>query len=357
MSRSLVAHARLFSLCWISALCVTSAVFAADGAPATITKLNDKGQKIESGGFPNSFVMTETVDGIEFTVDDARSQNRLTLKYRTYVVEYKESGSVDFARAKAFQDAGSAEKAFDSYSKAATSAKYQWVKEESLVHGASAGVQAKKFDEALALVATLEKDSPRSVHLDRALMVRGQAQFAKGDAAGAAKTYATLTAMAKDWGESAAIYGAQGQASLLAANKQYAEAADILSKLLLRIDTVKYKDQFGNLMLDLAENQRAAGKPADALTTLQAVVYREVEGLVQARAHLAWGSILAARPDAVSLAAAFDQLALASVTKGADQATLVAAKALALTVGEKLAKDPAVSAADKAEYKRSLAFF
>lgn len=351
MSRSLLAHA------WLLCLCVSIAAVAAESAPAVITKLNDKGQKVETGGFPDAYVVTESVDGIEFTVDDPKSQNRLTLKYRTYDVEYKDSGSVDYMRAKLAEEASAPDKALDGYSKAASSAKYQWVKEKSLVRGAVAAVQAKKFDEALALVATLEKDAPRSVHLDHALMVRGQAQFAKGDAASAAKTYASLNAMAKDWGDSAALLGAQGQAGLLASNKQYAEAADVLSKLLLRIDPAKAKDEYVSLMLDLAENQRAAGKPADALTTLQAVAYRDVDGALQARAHLAWGNILATKTDAVSLAAAFDQAALASVCKGADQATLVAAKALALAVGDKLAKDPAVSAADKAEYKRSLTLF
>jgi len=335
-----------------------TAALAADGAPATIAKLNDKGLKIESGGFPNSFVAIESVDGIEFAVDDARSQNRLTLKYRTYEVEYKDSGSVDYMRAKAGEEAAaSADKTYEAYVKAAGSAKYQWVKEVSLVRGATAAVQAKKFDEALALIATLEKDAPRSVHLDHGLMMRGQAQIGKGDAAGAAKTFASLSAMAKDWGESAAILGAQGQASLLAGTKQFAEAADVLAKLLLRIDPNKAKDQYVSLMLDLAENQRAAGKATDALTTLQAVAYRDVDGSLQSRAHLAWGRILAEKTDAVSLAAAFDQAALASSIKGTDQATLVAAKALALAVGDKLAKDPAVSAADKAEYKRTLALF
>lgn len=353
MSHPLVMPTWWLSLC----LAVSSVAFAADSAPAVITKLNDKGQKVETGGFPDSFVTTESVDGIEFTVDDPKSQNRLTLKYRTYQVDYKDSGSVDYMRAELAEEAGTSDKAFEGFSKSASSAKYQWVKERSLVRGANAALQAKKFDEALAFVATLEKEAPRSVHLDHALKVRGQAQVAKGDAAGAAKTYASLGAMAKDWGDSAAILGAQGQASLLAANKQYAEAADVLGKLMLRIDPAKAKDEYVSLMLDLAENQRAAGKPAEALTTLQAVVYRDVDGALRARAHLAWGNILATKPDAASQAAAFDQAALASVCKGADLTTLIAAKALAVLVGDKLAKDPSVSAADKADYKRALTSF
>ncbi len=351
MSRSLVVCS------WMLSLCLSTVAFAADSAPAVITKLNDKGQKVETGGFPDAFVTTESVDGIEFTVDDAKSQNHLTLKYHTYEVDYKDSGSVEYMRAKLAEEAGTFDKSYEGYAKAASSAKYQWVKEDSLVRAASAALQAKKFDEALACVATLEKDSPRSVHLDRALSVRGQAQIAKGDAAAAAKTFTSLSAMAKDWGESAALWGAQGQASLLAANKQYAEAVDVLNKLISRIDANKAKDAYVGLMLDLAENQRAAGKPDDAATSLRAVLYREVDGALQARAHLALAQLLATKPDATSLAAAFDQAVMATVIKGAEPMVLAAAKTLGLNVADKLAKDPTVSAADKAEYKRSLSFF
>ncbi len=342
---------------WMLSLCLAVVAPAAESAPAVITKLNDKGQKVENGGFSDAFVATESVDGIEFTVDDPKSQSRLSLKSRTYEVEYKDSGNVDYMRARLAEEAGTFDKAYESYVKSAGSAKYQWVKEDALARAADSALHAKKFDEALTAVAALEKEFPRSVRLDRAMSVRGQAQVAKGDAAAAAKTFASLSAMAKEWGESAALWGAQGQASLLAANKQYAEAAEVISKLLLRIDASKAKDSYVGLVLDLAENQRAAGKPDDAVTSLRGVLYREVEGSLQARAHLALAQILAAKPDAASLAAAFDQAALAAVIKGAEPTVVSAAKTVALAVTDKLAKDPAVSAADKAEYKRSLPFF
>lgn len=351
MSRPLVICA------WMLSLCLGTAVFAADSAPAVITKLNDKGQKVETAGFPDAFVVSESVDGIEFTVDDAKSQNHLTLKYHTYEVEYKDSGSVDYMRGKLTEEAGTSDKAYENFVKAAGSAKFQWVKEDSLVRAAGAALQIKKLDEALACIATLEKDSPRSVHLDRALSYRGQAQAAKGDAAGAAKTFATLSSMAKEWGESASLWGAQGQAGLLAANKQYAEAADVLSKIIARIDANKAKDAYVGLVLDLAANQRVAGKVDDAVASLRTVLYRDVDGALQARGHLALAQILATKPDAASWAAAFDQAVMATVGKGAGPEVLTAAKTLGLSVADKLAKDPAVSAADKAEYKRSLSFF
>jgi tetratricopeptide (TPR) repeat protein len=338
-------------------MCLAMVAPAAESAPAVISKLNDKGQKVENGGFSEAFVATESVDGIEFTVDDPKSLNRLSLKFRSYDVEYNYNELVDYRRARMAEEAGTFDKAYEAYVKAVGSAKYQWVKEDALVRAAGTALQANKFNEALTAVAALEKEFPRSVRLDRALSVRGQAQVATGDAASAAKTFATLSAMAKEWGESAALWGAQGQAGLLAANKQYTEAAEVISKILTRMDPNKAKKLYVGLVLELAENQRAAGKPDDAVTSLRGVLYREVEGSLQARAHLALAQILATKPDAASLAAAFDQAALASVIKGAEPTVVSAAKTVALAVTDKLAKDPAVSAADKAEYQRSLSFF
>ncbi len=330
---------------------------AADGAPAVINKLNDKGQKSEVAGFPNAFVFVESVDGIEFVVDDARSPNRLSLKFRTYDVEYKDVSSADFIRAKTAEEAGTPDKAYEAYAKAAAGAKYAWVKEEALFRGATVALSAKKFDEAIALTATLEKDAPRSLLLARALMVRGQAQAAKGDPAAATKTFATVSGMNKNWGDAAAILGAQGQAGVLAANKQFSEAADVLAKVLSSMDVTKSKSEYVNAAIDLADYQHAAGKADAAVTTLQGVAYLDVEAKAQARAHLSWAKALAERSEAAGLAAAFDQAAIAATTKGADPATLAAAKALAATVADKLSKDPTVSATDKAEYKRTITLF
>ena len=105
---------------------------------------------------------------------------------------------------------------------------------------------------------------------------------------------------------------------------------------------------------DLATAQRAAGKADDALKTIQAFVWHDIQPAHQAKLHVLWGMILV---DQGSLPAAFDQAAIAAVIKGSEPATIAAAKALAQAVNDKLSKDPSVSAADKAEFKRSLSLF
>lgn len=340
------------------ALCVSvsALLVAAEPAPAVIRTIAE-GEKGKSNSFDKTFVFHESVDGIDFAVDDPKSANKLNLKYGTYTVEYGVPDSIDYMKAKVLEEAGTLDKALEAYQRAAIGSKMEWVKEDSQLRGAQAAVQLKKYDDALALVAALEKDAARSTRLAKALLVRGQAQIAKGDAAGATKTFTALTAMAKEWGPDAAIFGARGQAGLLSADKKFAEAADVLAKLLARIDAVKQHDEVGGLVLALAAAQRDAGKPADALITIQAYVWKDIDADQQAQLHVLWGTILAQQGDAASLTAAYDQAALANVTKGASAATLAAAKALAISVNDKLAKDATVSAADKAEFKRTLSFF
>ena len=326
---------------------------AADAAPAVIRTSPDATGK--SNSFDKAFVTHESVDGIEFTVDDPHNTSKLTLKFGTYTVEYGDPVNIDFMKAKVLEEAGQNDKALEGYQRAVVGAKLEWVKEQSQLHGGQLAMLLKKHDEALTLIAALEKDNARSVLLAKALLVRGRALIAKGDAAGATKTFTTLTSMAKDWGPDAAIYGALGQADLLSADKKFAEAADVLSKLLTRVDAVKQHDEIGGLALALATAQRSAGKPADALATIQLFIWKDLDPTQQANLHVLWGTILAQQGDTASLTAAFDQAALAACVKGAEAPALRAAKALGQAVHDKLAKDPAVSAADKAEFKRMLA--
>ena len=337
-------------------LCLAAALCAADPAPAVITKLSDK-PGATGNSFETAFVLTDSVDGIQFVVEDAKSQNTLTLKYGTYTVVYGDPNSVDYLRGKNLEEAGDFAKAAETYRRAAGNAKYAWVKEQSLLRGTQSALQAKQLDTAIELSSILEKEAPRSVELDDALLLRGQAQIAKGDTAGAGKTFATLAAMAKDWGESAAVLGARGQASVLIADKKFAEAADVLTKLLARIGEGKNTPELAILRLDLAEALVAAGKGDEALKLLPEIAYRDVGGNLQARAHLLWARIQATKADTAALLDAFDHAALADATKGAETATLTEARQIAAAIVDKLAKDPAVSAADKAEYKKNLGNF
>lgn len=332
-----------------------SAVFAADPAPAVIRTMPDGNGK--SNAFEKAFIVHESVDGIDFTVDDPRSANTLNLKYGTYTVEYGDPVNIDFMKARAQEESNQFDKALESYQRATVAAKLEWVKEDSQLHGAQLALKLKKHDEALALIAGLEKDNPRSVRLAKALLIRGQTQAAKGDSAGAGKTFAALSTMAKEWGTDAAIFGAVGQADLLSVDKKYSEAADILSKLLTRVDAGKNRDEIGGLALALATAQNNGGKAADALVTVQAYVWKDIEATQQAQLHLLWGTILAQKGDTASLTAGFDQAALAATKRGAEASVIAAAKVLALSINNKLSKDPAVTAPNKAEFKRMLGLF
>jgi predicted negative regulator of RcsB-dependent stress response len=352
----IVASARRCLFLSVLVACAGS-LLAADLAPAQIFKLNDKGVRTEAGAFATAFVAKETIDEIDFVVDDPNSPNHLTLKRGSYQVEYGDPANIDFMRGRNADEAGDVAKAFETYGKAAATARLDWVKQLALYRAAQSALTLKKFDDALGFVATLEKDSPRSQWLDDALLIRGQAQAAKGDNAGAAKTYATLTGMAAEWGEAAAIFGARGQAGIAAANKQPGEAAALLSSLVARVGKSAQAEDLAPLVLELAENQRAAGKPDDAIASLQGILYRDMSGSLQARAHHLQARILAEKGGTAALLQAFDQAAIAGALKGADPATLTANRQLAIGIVDKLGKDPAVSAADKAEYKRSLSTF
>ena len=332
-------------------------LFAADMAPAQIFKINDKGVRTEAGSFANAFVATETIDEIDFVVDDPKSPNHLTLKRGSYQVEYGDPANIDFMRGRNADEAGDVAKAFETYGKAATSARLAWVKELSLYRAAQSAMTLKKLDEALAFVATLEKESPRSQWLDDALLIRGQAQATKGDNAGAAKTYQTLTGMAAEWGEAAAIFGARGQAGIAAANKKYDEAATLLTGIVARVGKSAQPDDLAPLVLELAENQRAAGKIDDAIASLTRIIYRDMANQLQSRAHHLLAKYLMEKGGTAALIQAFDQAAIAGALKGAEPATLTANRQLAISIVDKLGKDPAVSAADKAEYKRSIPSF
>ena len=335
--------------------CSLSDARAAEAAPAVIRTMPDGNGK--SNSFDKAFVIHESVDGIDFSVEDAHSGTSLNLKAGTYTVEYGDPVNIDYMKAKVLEETGQQDKALEGYQRASVAAKLEWVKEESQLRGAQLAFQLKKYDDALAFITGLEKDNPRSVRLAKALSVRGRTQAAKGDAAGAAKTFALLATMAKEWGTDAAIFGAVGQASLLSADKKYTEAADVLSKLLTRIDAAKDRNEIGGLALALATAQNNGGKAVDALVTIQAYVWKDIDATQQAQLHVLWGTILAQKGDVAALTAGFDQAALAATTRGADSNVLAAAKTLALAIHDKLNKDPAVTAPNKAEFKRMLGSF
>jgi hypothetical protein len=321
-------------------LATLAALMAAEPAPAVITKLNDKGEP--GTAFEEAFVTSETVDGLEFLVEDPKEGNKLTLKRGTYRIDYDRTKDIDFLRGDGQEDPA---KAIAFFEKAVAANRFQWAKEDSLVALARLNLAAKAYDAVIAAADQLAKDAPRSLRLDDILVLKGQAQQAKGDAAGAKATYAALGGMAKEWGAESALQGTLGAAALLADEKKFAEAAALVEPLL---KGPLEEDQFGSLALRVAQYHQAAGKADAALAILAKAAY--APGSAAAEAHLRWARILADRPG--SLADAFDHAAIAATLKGAPGPVTDQARALVRTLVDKLQKDPALTDQQKLEYRQ-----
>lgn len=329
----------LLRLCSLT-LATLAAVMAAEPAPAVITKLNDKGEP--GTAFEEAFVVNETVDGLEFLVEDPKEGNKLTLKRGSYRIEYNRTKDIDFLRGEGQDDPA---KAAAFYEKAVAANRFQWAKEDGLVALARLNLTRKQYDAAIAAADQLAKEAPRSVRLDDILAIKGQAQQAKGDTAGAKATFTALSGMAKEWGPESAIQGTLGAANLLAEEKKYAEAAALVEPLLNdKLDEA----QFGTLALGVAQYHQAADKLDAALAILAKVAY--APGTAAAEAHLRWALILADRPG--SVAEAFDHAAIAATLKGAPSPVTDQARKLIRTLVDKLQKDPALTEAQKLEYRQ-----
>lgn len=330
----------------ISSLTLAAAIalMASEPAPAVISKVTDKGEVTTS--FETSFVTAESVDGIEFLVDDPKAGNKLSMKRGGYRVVYDQRKDIDFLRGQGAEN-DDAEKAIGYYAKAVAANRYDWVKEESLVAIARLNLAKKKYDDAIAAADQLMKEVPRSLRLDDILAIKGRAQQAKGDAAGAKVTFGTLAGMAKEWGDGAAALGAFGLASLLSDEKKPAEAAAALEPVLLRLTTAANSEQYGQVALALAGYQEAAGKTDQALATLAKTAY--APGPNAAEAQLRWARLLTDKGATVE---AFDHAAIVITLKGAPDAAVAQARALVRTLVDKLQKDPGLTDQQKLEYRQ-----
>ncbi len=328
-------------------LALVAAALAVEPAPAVITKLNEKGEPGTS--FEETFVVSESLDGIEFLVDDPKGNNKLSLKRGSYRVTYDQTKDIDFLRADRQEAEGKIEAALPFYEKAAAGNRYFWSREEGLVGVARTSLALKKPEGAIAAADQLAKDVPRSLHLDDILALKGQAQQAKGDAAGAKATYSLLVGMTKEWGDNALIQGSIGLAGLLADEKKPAEAAAVLTPVLARLDAAKNPEMYGTVGLTLAQHHVAAGKNADAIAVLSRLAYGPVS--VSAEANLRWAKLLADQP--ATLEEAFDHAAVAATLKGAPAGVNDQARALARSIIEKLQKAPGLSEPQKLEYRKA----
>jgi len=329
----------LLRLCSLT-LATLTAMMAAEPAPAVITKVNDQG---EAGtAFEAAFVTNETVDGLEFLVDDPREGNKLTLKRGSYRIEYDRTKDIDFLRGESQEDPA---KALGFFEKSVAANRFQWAKEDGLVALARLNLGRKQYDAAIAAADRLLKEAPRSLRLDDILALKGKAQQGKGDLAGAKATYTTLSGMAREWGPEAALQGTLGTAAILAGDKKYGEAAVLLEPLLNRSLS---DEAYGNLALEIAQYHQAAGKTDAALSTLNRAAY--APGPTAAEAHLRRAKILADRPG--SLTEAFDHAAIAVTLKGAPAPVTDQARALLRTLVDRLQKEPALTDQQKLEYRQ-----
>ncbi len=322
---------------------------AAEPAPAVITKL--VAGSGEGSAFPKAFVLGETLEGIEFTVDDPRSQSKLSLKRGSYAVEYRQDVDTSFLTGLNRQNDGKLDAAYTAYSKALKESVYPWVREESALRAAEVAVALKKPAEALAALGELEKIAPQSKHLPAALLLKGEVLLGTGDSAAAKVVFGELKSKGKAWGFAAEIAGVRGEASLARAAKDPASAAEILKPLFARLDPATQAADFGQVGGELAADLASAGKTAEAIAVYTRTAYGASDPTAQARAHLGWAMQLAKDADTKSLERAFDRAATACLVKGADDSVTGSARTLALQLASKLDKAADLSAEDKREYR------
>ncbi len=332
--------------------------WTAEPAPAVVrrvevgAKMDDKANA--KNAFSSAFVLNESLDGIEFLVDDPKGTNKLSFKRGTYAVEYDLTKDIDLLTGINARDAGNWEKSAAALAKAVTANRLNVLSSEwALRYGAESLMRAGKLDEALATVAQLEKTAPRSLLLVETLVVKGQVLQAKGDIPGATKVYADLVARAKDFGNTARVRGLRGQATLHTAAKQPVEAAKLLASLLATLDAAKDGNDYADTALELLNAQIAAGQSGAALATASTIAYQMSEPSDLAQVQLLWAKLLSDQSATASQLEAFDHAAMAAGVKNVPQATYSAAVNLARSLSEKLQKDASLSAQDKLELRKS----
>lgn len=334
----------------LACVLAVAAVWAVDEpAPAVVTKLAVGGG--EGNSFAKAFVVSESLDGIEFAVDDPRSPNKLSIKRGAYSVEYKQEVDTNYLIGTTRQGEGKLDKAYEAFSKAMKDSSYRWVREDSAMRAAETAVALKQPDNAIAAIELLEKEAPRSLYLTVATLMKGNILVAKGDSAGASKVFAALKAKEKDWGFSAVVAGTRGEASLARAGKDYEAAAKALTPIFAKLDPATNSADFGQVGVELAGDLAAGGKTDEAIAAWTRTAFGAEDPTLQARAQLGWAQLLAAGAGTKALIAAFDRAAVAALVKGADGAVTGQARTLAIQLQGKLDKAADVPAQDKLEYR------
>ncbi|MBA3707531.1 MAG: hypothetical protein H0W83_01775 [Planctomycetes bacterium] len=288
---------------------ISSAALAVEPAPATVTST-------KAGGIGNNGLVTsETIDGgIKFTTGEGAESS---FAHNTYEVVYKPpADDVDYLKAERAMTAKDYAKAIESYRASAAKSKFDWVRQSSAVSVALCAQALKKPEDGIAAIQGLEKDYPKSVRLPEALLIKARLLADKGDKAEAVKVLTALAGHDKDWGLKEASKGATGLGEILVADQKFADAVALLSPWLAKI--AKFPNDFATIGLLLGQAQAGSSAVPAALDTYRAVAFSAADPSLQARAHIEWSKLLAAKTTLPDLMASFDHAAIAALIKGVD---------------------------------------
>jgi hypothetical protein len=301
----------------------------------------------------NAWVDRETMEGVFFFLGDPKSDKKVagTRKRGQYTrVDYiGEGDDPNYLRALALMRDNKPD-APDFFRKAAGTAKWQWVVEDSYVRAANGYARAKKSDDALAVLKEYTDKFPQSVRMAEVVQLRAGLLLAKGDKAGATKDYAEMEKQGPAWGPDTWQNGVIGQRDVLVADKKYAEAVEFLTARWAKVKPEAEGDAFAAIGLAIADDLKAGGKGAEGAATLKRLYLAPLSSEVQAKARLRHARILAEANDTKGNLAAFDQAAIAALL-GADDETQAAAVKLAKELVQRIDKDQTVSNEDRKEYR------
>ncbi len=343
-----------FARCALLMLAMVSLSAASEPAPATITTTEGK-------SFEKAFVVSESMDGIAWVIDDPRSTAKFEKKAGQYSVEYKQSRNTSLLKG----DNASGkdpEGAIVSYTQALAECKYDWEREHAYVGIARAAEVSKKYDDGIQAIQGLEKEFPKSLRLPEATYLKGRLLVLKGDKDGALKVMQGLRGHDKDWGVGAGALGVLGIGELLSADTKFKEAATELAGWFpAKINPATNPDEFARIGLALAQYELKSGGEANAIVDFRTVAFSPCSPDQQARAHLGWARLLADQAVPASQLSAFDHAAIAASLKGQnDPSTRTEAVRLATGLVAKIKEQGANDNAKNAlqiEYKTYLSRF
>mgnify|MGYP001619608327 CR=1 FL=1 len=304
----------------------------------------------------NVWIIEETVDGLKLTLTDQADGPQSAIKRGKYErVDYRNPEEITWLQGDGLSAKGKFEDAAAKFTEAAANGRTWYTRESGFLRAAECWVKAGKGDQALKALEGLKAAFPKNVHQGEALYWQGGALAKKGDRPGALKIFNEL-AKRSDLGLEAVALGALGQAEQLAADKQFAEAANALASVFTKLNADRDVRLFGQIGAELAAQQIAAGQVEPAIATLRRLAYGVNNATTRAKAHVDWANMLVNLNDAKSLFLAFDHAAIATATRDAESSVTEKAATLTRQISGKIDKLPAdqCSDAEKAEYRRYL---